>query len=319
MSATNVDDTAYRSLSDSSEEITAQNENAQSLLAHYKPSLWNAAGGMTGTFVWLLFYYAFVELKKGVNLPAGASYPLYIVNALLQGKYANLAAKPFIKKACMAEGETEEEAEKSSAHYAKIYIPVDAQFEPNLDLSIAFAHWMESGVFDFNQMGEPEFSAREIGVMAAMTLLLTSSSHFLMTWYFSGEKDYMESFGKIFILTMAFYFTDAVFDVDFDHDMTALTTSLPNLLGSLLMMGVSYVLVDIFAEKMIALKNKCSSSVTIEEMQDEEKSIGDSQPSTALADPLLQNDSENNRHRFFNYAESKPSAPSFEHVIRRVG
>ena|GEM_PF-4922336 len=269
------DDSVYDISSRSmlAEDLPTQDE-AKGCLARYKPSLWNAAGGMTGTFVWMLFYYVFVELKKNVEIPEVPRYLLYVVNSILQGIFANLAAKPFIKRACIAEGDTEEEAEKASSKYAKIYIPVDAQFEVNLDLSIAFAHMIETGIFTFHQEDEPVFSSTEIALMAAMTISLTCSAHFFMSKYLQNETSYMESVFKIFLLTMAFYSTDYIFDVDFNPEVSALTKTLPHLVGSLAMMGVSYVLVDMLAEKVIAVKNKCfPATLDIEEIDDLEKNV----------------------------------------------
>jgi hypothetical protein len=78
----------------------------------------------------------------------------------------------------------------------------------------------------------------------------------------------MESYFKIFMVTMAFYFTDYIFDISFEPDITALTKTTPHLLLSMLMMGSAYVLVDLMAEKIIQQKNKFCK-VEIEEVDEE--------------------------------------------------
>lgn len=231
--------------------------------------LWNAAGGVTGTFVWLLFYYAFVEIQKSVTMSPAVSGVSYTANCLAQGYFANRAAKPFIKRACLADGESEEEATASAKGYLKTYTPIDAQFAANLDLVMALVSLIKKGQFKFIMEADPEFTALEIGLMACATLFLTSTTHLVMNKLVFNKVDLLESYFKIFILTMTFYFTDAAFNVDMQTGLSILTGTLPQLMGSLAMMGVAYVLLDLVCEPLENwFERRNQSKATVEDLSE---------------------------------------------------
>jgi hypothetical protein len=236
-----------------------------------RPSFWNAAGGATGTFVWMLFYYGFTQFKQNVPLSLPVKSVLYGVNSVAQGYFANLAARPFIKRACMSEGDSEGDADRDSKKYHITYFPVDAQFQPNLDLALFLVQYFSKSIVDFVQEGDTGFTPAEIGLVAAITFLLTCHTHMAMSKLTFGHVDFMESYFKIFFLTMTFYFTDYLFDVEVKPGPQLLTHTIPNLFGSLAMMATSYVALDIAADKLEALKNDCSKKPASEsDVADEE-------------------------------------------------